>query len=284
VTHSTADRPSTTGTPASGAIEIVVAGVGKTFATSGGPVEALHDVSLTVPSGGFVSIVGPSGSGKSTLLRAMASLEEPTSGTLSLGGRTPRERTRAHQIGMAFQDAALLPWRSVRGNIDFARRMARLPRDPALTDELIELVGLSGFEKARPAQLSGGMRQRVSIARALVTRPQLLLLDEPFGALDELLRENLNFELQRIWMHDAITTVMVTHSVSEAVLLSDRVVVMSARPGRVSAVIDVPFERPRTRELLRSDEFFHLCRTVSDALRPDATRPDVQAGSERGDA
>ena len=248
-------------------LDIAVADVCKTFATAAGPVETLTDVSFTVPAGGFVSLVGPSGSGKSTLLRSLASLETPTSGTISLGGSTPRQRVRAHELGMAFQDSALLPWRSVQRNIAFAREMAGLPKDKEYVDELIELVGLRGFEKSRPAQLSGGMRQRVSIARALVTRPKLLLLDEPFGALDEMLREKLNLELQRIWMHEGITTVMVTHSVAEAVLLSDAIVVMSARPGRVVEIVDVPFARPRDAELLGSDEFFRLCARVSDALR-----------------
>lgn len=249
------------------AIDIAVANVSKTFATAHGDVEALRDVSFSVPAGGFTTLVGPSGSGKSTLLRALASLETPGSGSISLGGHGPRELVKRHELGMAFQDSALLPWRSVRRNIAFARQMARLPKDPDYVQELIDLVGLGGFEASRPAQLSGGMRQRVSIARALVTRPRLLLLDEPFGALDELLRENLNMELQRIWMHEAITTVMVTHSVSEAVLLSDTVVVMSARPGRVVEIVEVPFARPRGPELLGSPEFFAVCTEVSQALR-----------------
>ncbi|WP_293781437.1 ABC transporter ATP-binding protein [uncultured Aeromicrobium sp.] len=248
-------------------IDIAVANVSKTFATAAGPVEALRDVSFTVAPGGFVSLVGSSGSGKSTLLRALASLETPTTGSIELGGLPPLQRVRAHELGMAFQDSALLPWRTVERNITFALQTAGLPKDPDYVRHLIELVGLRGFEKARPAQLSGGMRQRVSIARALITRPRLLLLDEPFGALDELLREKLNMELQRIWMHEAITTVMVTHSVAEAVLLSDAVVVMSPRPGRVVDIVDVPFPRPRDTDLLRSDEFFHLCATVSDRLR-----------------
>lgn len=250
---------------------ISVENVSKTFSTESGPVHALDDISVEVPEGGFVSLVGPSGSGKSTLLRMMGALETPSTGRISLGGFSPADRVARHELGMAFQDSALLPWRSVESNIAFARQMARLPKDPDYVRELVQLVGLAGFERARPAQLSGGMRQRVSIARALVTRPRVLLLDEPFGALDELLRENLNFELQRIWMHERITTVMVTHSVVEAVLLSDAIVVMSARPGRVHAVVDVPFARPRRRELLDSDEFFHICRRVSDALRAETS-------------
>ncbi|GGM81367.1 ABC transporter ATP-binding protein [Dactylosporangium sucinum] len=248
-------------------VDIAVTDVSRTFQTSGGTVEALRNVSLTVPAGGFVSVVGPSGCGKSTLLRILAGLEQPTAGSVALGGRSPAERVRAHEVGMAFQDAALLPWRTVTRNVAFAREMAGLARDDALVARLLVLVGLSGFERARPAQLSGGMRQRVAIARALVTRPRLLLLDEPFGALDELLRENLNMELQRIWMAEEVTTVMVTHSVSEAVLLSDTVVVMGSRPGHVAAVVDVPFPRPRKPELLHADDFFHVCTRVKAVLR-----------------
>lgn len=252
---------------ASRPIDVVVANISKTFATASGPFEALRDISFTVPAGGFYSLVGPSGSGKSTVLRSLAALESPSSGEILLGQQTPKARIKSHEVGMAFQDAALLPWRSVRKNIEFAREMAGLPRDPDYVDELIGLVGLRGFERSRPAQLSGGMRQRVSIARALVIRPRLLLLDEPFGALDELLRQNLNMELQRIWMHQNISTVMVTHSVSEAVLLSDAVVVMGSRPGRVERIIDVPFERPRTPDLVTSEDFFHVCTEVSETLR-----------------
>lgn len=248
-------------------IDVEVANVSKSFATSDGAFEALRDVSFTVPAGGFYSLVGPSGSGKSTVLRSLAALESPTSGTILLGKEAPKVRVKSHEVGMAFQDAALLPWRSIRKNIEFAREMAGLPRDPEYVDELIGLVGLRGFERSRPAQLSGGMRQRVSIARALVIRPRLLLLDEPFGALDELLRQSLNMELQRIWMHQKISTVMVTHSVSEAVLLSDAVVVMGSRPGRVERIIDVPFARPRTPALVTSEEFFHVCTSVSETLR-----------------
>jgi NitT/TauT family transport system ATP-binding protein len=244
-----------------------VSGVSKTFGTRTGTVQALSSVSFEIEPGSFVSIVGSSGCGKSTLLRSLAGLETPSTGTIMLGAGTPDQRVRMHEIGMAFQDPALLPWRSVERNIGFALEVAKRPRDRGLVQQFIDLVGLTGFEKTRPAQLSGGMRQRVSIARALVLRPSLLLLDEPFGALDELMRQNLNEELQRIWMRERTTTVMVTHSVSEAVFLSDRIIVMSPRPGRILAIIDVPFERERQATITDSAEFAELSAQVSQTLR-----------------
>lgn len=248
-------------------VEVVVDRVSKDFVVDGAPLRAVSDVSFGLPAGGFASLVGPSGSGKSTLLRMLADLEHPDDGSISLGGRTPRELVAAHEVGMGFQDSALLPWRSVRRNVEFAREVARLRPKPELVGGLLELVGLDGFANARPRQLSGGMRQRVSLARALVVEPRLLLLDEPFGALDEFTREALNVELQRIWMHEGITTVMVTHSVSEAVFLSDAIVVMSARPGTVLEIVEVPFPRPRPAELLSSPEFFEVCAVVAGLLK-----------------
>jgi NitT/TauT family transport system ATP-binding protein len=254
-------EPSPTG------LAVRVSDVSKTFAARTGAVQALSSVSFEIEPGSFVSIVGSSGCGKSTLLRSLAGLETPSTGTIMLGTGTPDQRVRMHEIGMAFQDPALLPWRSVERNIAFALEVAKRPRDRALIQQFIDLVGLTGFEKARPAQLSGGMRQRVSIARALVLGPSLLLLDEPFGALDELMRQNLNEELQRIWMRERTTTVMVTHSVSEAVFLSDRIIVMSPRPGRILAIIDVPFQRERQATITDSPEFAELCAEVSQTLR-----------------
>jgi NitT/TauT family transport system ATP-binding protein len=249
-------------------LEVTVANVSKTFADGpADPVTALSDVSFSLPPGTFLSIVGPSGCGKSTLLRSIAGLEDPSDGEILLGGEPPRRRVKQYEIGMAFQDPALLPWRTVQKNIAYALELARRPKDPALIQSYIDLVGLTGFEKARPAQLSGGMRQRVSIARALVRHPLLLLLDEPFGALDELMRQNLNVELQRIWMRERITTVMVTHSVSEAVFLSDLIIVMSPRPGRILATVPVPFPRGRDPELVDTKPFTDLCAEVSRTLR-----------------
>lgn len=254
---------------AGGGVPVEVRGLSKIFRTSTGTVEALKGIDLSVKPGEFVSIVGASGCGKSTLLRALAGLEAPTTGDMMIGGQSPAQRSKRHELGMAFQDAALLPWRTIAANIAFALEIAGRPRNDALVSSLIDLVGLTGFEKARPSQLSGGMRQRAAIARALALEPPLLLLDEPFGALDELTRQRLNEELQRIWMRATITTIMVTHSVSEAVFLSDRIVVMSPRPGRIIDVVDVTFPRERDFDVTATAEFAALSAAVSRALRAD---------------
>jgi len=205
-------------------------------------VEAVAPLTLNFAAGQMTALVGPSGCGKSTLLRMIAGLEAPSAGEIHLGNQTPPEMQRDGALAMAFQDASLLPWRSVRGNVALARRLARLPDDPAAVDDMILRVGLAGFEEAHPAELSGGMRQRVAIARCLITRPRVLLLDEPFGAVDELTRARLNQELPPLWAAQAATVLMVTHSVREAVALADRVVVFSSRPARVVGEIPVPPE------------------------------------------
>jgi NitT/TauT family transport system ATP-binding protein len=234
-------------------------GVGKSFALKRGKiVEAVRGLSLEIERGEFVALIGPSGCGKSTVLRMIASLDAPTTGTVTVADSKPRELAAKHRLGVAFQDNALLPWSSVRQNLALPYKVAHRPVDKARIDELIELIGLRGFEDARPKQLSGGMRQRVSIARSIMLEPDVLLLDEPFGALDAVTRRRLNGELQRIWMADPVTTVLVTHDVDEALLLADRVVVLSPRPGRVSKVLKVPFGRPRTQEVTRTPEFHEL--------------------------
>ncbi len=222
----------------------------------GRTVTALDGVDLDVAAGSFLSIIGPSGCGKSTLLRAIAGLTEPTSGSVRIGDETPHALVAEHRLGIAFQDHALLPWLSVYENVALPFRIAGASIDKARIGELLALVGMSEFAQARPRQLSGGMRQRVAIARALVLRPRILLLDEPFGALDAVTRRQLNVELQRIWTVQRITTVLVTHSIDEAVFLGDRVVVMSPRPGRIRRDADVPLARPRDRATL-SDAAFH---------------------------
>ena len=232
-----------------------IRGLTRHFATRREMVVAVDGVDLDTPRGSFLSLLGPSGCGKSTVLRMLAGLDTPTSGEATVNDLAPSALRRTHAYGIAFQDHALLPWRTVERNIAFPFEIAGLPVDKEWVTELLHLVRLEQFAKARPWQLSGGMRQRVAIARALALRPGVLFLDEPFGALDDVTRQRLNVELQRLWSEQQATTVMVTHGVQEAVFLSDKVAVMSPRPGRIKEVIDIDLPRPRTLEMTTSPEF-----------------------------
>lgn len=263
------DRPAHAAGPDRSAPEVVCTRVSKSFGKGDGMVIALDGVDLTLPPNTVTALVGPSGCGKSTLLRIIAGLERASSGDVTIDADDPSRARHDGEIAVAFQDASLLPWRSVESNVALARKLARQRPDKERVAALIQLVGLAGFEKAKPAQLSGGMRQRAAIARCLVTSPRLLLLDEPFGAVDELTRRRLNLELPPVWQDHASTTLLVTHSIPEAVLLADRVVVMSARPGRIAATVDVPIERPRRAKHLHDADFHALVDEVGVLLGVD---------------
>ena len=240
--------------------------VAKEFVIKRQPLLAIERFDHRAPIGTLTALVGPSGCGKSTILRILAGLDTPTGGTALVHGLAPSEARDRHEIGVAFQDSALLPWRDVRSNVRFALQVTGAAVPKTAVDDLIKLVGLDGFEHARPRQLSGGMRQRVAIARALVTSPSVLLLDEPFGALDAMTRTRMNLELQRIWMERVTTTLLVTHSIEEAVLLADEIVVMSPRPSRIVATVTVDLPRPRTTEMTRSAAFHDVVDHVSATL------------------
>lgn len=247
---------------------ISLSGVDRIFESRGTRTEALRGISLECPPGSFTSLIGPSGCGKSTILRLCLGLDTANAGTVTVGGLPPTGATRAGLTGVAFQDAALLPWRTVESNVALPLNVLGRPvaQSRDRIGELIALVGLGGFEKALPGELSGGMRQRAAIARALVTSPQVLFLDEPFGALDQILRRQMNIELQRIWMETRATTLLVTHGIDEAVFLSDRIVVMASRPGRIATIIDVDLPRPRDPDLFNHADFHAIERRVAEAL------------------
>jgi NitT/TauT family transport system ATP-binding protein len=244
-------------------------GLSLTFDTADGPVAALSNVDLRVDEGEFVSLIGPSGCGKTTLLRVIADLEQPTAGTLSVNGLTAQQARLDRRYGYVFQAPALYPWRTVERNVmlpleimglSAAERKERARR-------YLALVNLTGFERKFPWQLSGGMQQRASIARALTFDPALLLMDEPFGALDEIVRDHLNEQLLKLWDRTFKTVVFVTHSIQEAVFLSTRIVVMSPRPGRIIDVVDCDLPRARTLDIRETPEFLEIAHRVRQGLR-----------------
>lgn len=230
---------------------------------------ALKDANLEIIQGEFISLIGPSGCGKTTLLRLLADLIQPTTGTIRIGGKTPEEARRARAYGYVFQAPTLMEWRTVLANVMLPLEVMGFPVQErrARAEKMLALVGLEKFAKHYPWQLSGGMQQRVSIARALAFDPQLLFMDEPFGALDEITRENLNLELLRLWRETGKTIIFVTHSIPEAVFLSTRIVVMTPRPGKIETVIPVDLPQPRSFETRETTRFFELATAVREALR-----------------
>ena len=262
----------------SGKPVVRVAGVSKTFGDDGARVTALEGIDLAIQSGEFVSLIGPSGCGKSTLLRLIGDLTSPTTGSIEVNGKPARQGRLDRDYGMVFQAPVLMDWRTIARNIELPLEiMGWKPADRASRSaELLKLVELEGFEGRHPWQLSGGMQQRVAIARALAFGPKLLLMDEPFGALDEMTRERMNLELMRIWGRTQTTVVFVTHSIPEAVFLSTRVVVMSARPGRVAKVVDIDLPQPRTVETRETERYFELVTEVREALRQRGGDPTAE--------
>jgi NitT/TauT family transport system ATP-binding protein len=246
--------------------------VGRTFAS--GEVVALQEIDLEIAPREFVSLIGPSGCGKSTLLRIIGDLIQPSAGEVVVNGKTAHQARLDRDYGIVFQDAVLYDWRTVARNISLPLELAGWDRGrrDARVNEMLDLVELTGFEKRHPWELSGGMQQRVSIARALSFSPALLLMDEPFGALDEMTRERLNAELLRIWAETQSTIVFVTHSIAEAVFLSTRVAVISPRPGRITEIIPIDLPQPRTNAVREDPRFFELVTQVREALHGGSGR------------
>ncbi|PPE77676.1 ABC transporter-like protein [Kaistia algarum] len=246
-----------------------IRGLSLTFETNDGPVQALSGIDLDVKRGEFVSFIGPSGCGKTTLLRIIADLERPTGGSITVNGVSPEAARLDRAYGYVFQAAALYPWRTIAKNVALPLEIMGLPkaeREKRIAENLA-LVNLAGFEKKFPWQLSGGMQQRASIARALAVEPELLLMDEPFGALDEIVRDHLNHQLLKLWAHTQKTVIFVTHSIPEAVFLSTKIIVMSPRPGRVTDVIECRFPHDRTLDFRETPEFLEVAARVRAGLR-----------------
>ncbi|WP_419911361.1 ABC transporter ATP-binding protein [Hoeflea sp.] len=240
-----------------------------TFQTNDGPVHALSNINLQIETGEFVSFIGPSGCGKTTLLRVIADLEQPTGGTIAVNGVTPEQARLARAYGYVFQAAALYPWRTIGGNISLPLEVMGIAKAERaeLIRKNLELVNLTGFDKKFPWQLSGGMQQRASIARALSFDPDMLLMDEPFGALDEIVRDHLNEQLLKLWAQTKKTVVFVTHSIPEAVFLSTRIVVMSPRPGRIHEIIDCDLGDNRPLDIRDTPKFLEIAQQVREGLR-----------------
>ncbi len=240
-----------------------------TFAANDGPVHALANINLDIEEGEFVSLIGPSGCGKTTLLRVIADLEQPTGGSITVNGMTPHQAREKRAYGYVFQAAALLPWRTIAANVGLPLEVAGVAKAEAArrVKDNIALVNLAGFEKKYPWQLSGGMQQRASIARALSVEPAMLLMDEPFGALDEIVRDHLNVQLLALWAKTKKTVVFVTHSIPEAVYLSTKIVVMSPRPGKIHEIIDCNLGSERPLEIRETPEFLRIAQQVRDGLR-----------------
>ncbi len=240
-----------------------------TFTTNDGPVHALSNINLDINEGEFVSLIGPSGCGKTTLLRVIADLEKPTGGSLSVNGMTPEQAREKRAYGYVFQQAALYPWRTIADNIALPLEVMGVSKADQATriKDNLALVNLTGFEKKFPWQLSGGMQQRASIARALSFDPDMILMDEPFGALDEIVRDHLNVQLLKLWAKTKKTVVFVTHSLLEAVFLSTKIVVMSPRPGKIHEIIDCDLGVDRPLEIRETPEFLRVAERVRDGLR-----------------
>lgn len=250
-------------------IEIEIKDLGVTFQdNSGNDVQALTGVNLNIYKGEFIALLGPSGCGKTTLLRSVADLQEPTEGTVRISGMTPKEIRLQQKFGFVFQQPVLFDWRTVKKNVELPLEIMYYPKQerPARAEEMLEMVGLKDFANHYPKQLSGGMQQRVNIARALAIRPELLLMDEPFSALDEFTKEKLHEDLLRIWSRTNKTVLFVTHNIQEAVFLSDRVCVLSPHPGRLSAVVEIDLPRPRTLDMKESPRFNEFVAKVRNSF------------------